>query len=461
MIKIGYHGTNQKIEFFDLEHLGKNQGQSVFPGIYFASSYNEALQWAQLAVQKSGGEPVVYIAECELNNPLDSRTTMFFGSFGQMVQAIREYFPNWFDDQGNLHKWKYDYLREKFSTARGQYNLLVYASEESGIPLIEICQNLGFDSYVSPGEFVVTSPQQILTYEEADHEYTAEELEGGSLPAEEDFEEVYINGIDLSGEHGFVGTQLAAESMASAYETKSNDYIRAARKGRPYKTMPGNRFQRRVHIRMNGGNATWFDIDMNRLFKVGSFAVKVPVLGETSEYACTISFDEWLPKLKEDIAKTGFTQLTVKRSLMEMLRFHDLKTRCTCPDFKYRHAYWATVHNEIEGEGEVRPSDITNPKDDLGKLCKHLIFAMNNKIWGDKESRIIYNYLINLKRTRKAMFDRIVAPKLGLEEQPKEEVVEPPTPSQQPEAQPEEQPGEVTPEEPVENGEIPTEDDQQ
>lgn len=62
------------------------------------------------------------------------------------------------------------------------------------------------------------------------------------------------------------------------------------------------------------------------------------------------------------------------------------------------------------------------------------------------------------------MFDHIVAPKLGLEEQPKEEVVEPPTPSQQPEAQPEGQFREVTPGEPVKTEEVveeevPTEDE--
>lgn len=417
MIKIGYHGTNGKIDVFDLDHLGKSQGQSLFPGIYFADNYNDALTYAKLAVEKFGGEPIVYIAECELESPLDIRKGgKLFNTIPDFLRFAKEYFPNWFDLWGNLPSYRFDYVNEKFSTYTGQYNFIRYAAEENKLPLYEVCTKLGFDSSIDHGQFSVLSPQQILSYQEVDHQLTDEEINQSRIPAEEDFEEVMINGIDLSGEHGFVGTQLSSTESLAAFETKSNDYIRAARKGKPYKTMPGNRFLRRLKIRMNGGNHIWFDIDMNRLFKKGSFAVKVPVIGETSEYACVISFDDWLPKLKDDIAKIGFTQLTVKRSLMEMLRFHDLKVRCSCPDFKYRHAYWLTVHNEIEDDPELRPSDKTNPKDDLGKICKHLNFCLNNKIYGDKESRIIYNYLINLKRTRRTMFDKIVAPKLGLDQ---------------------------------------------
>ena len=402
MIRIGYHGTNQKIETYNLDHLGENQGQTLFPGIYFASSYRVAKDQAELAAMKRGGKPIVYIAECELEKPITSSNTSgirIFHSYSDIENFAKEYFPDWFRGNGIL-SYKADYLRGKFETYQGQYDFIKYAASENNLPLIEVFNRLGLDSYSDPHEFVITSPQQILSFEVADHEYSREELNEFKLPAEEEMAN---------------GSPSTIDFFMSAYEAKSNDYVRASKGGKPYSSIPGNRFTRRVRIRMNGGNNVWFDIDINRIFKKGSFAIKIPVIGETDQYVSMISFDEWLPKLKNDILSTGFNQITVKRSLMEMLRFHDLRVRCTCPDFRYRHSYWLTVHNEIEGDPELRPSDKTNPRDDLGKICKHLAFIINNKVWGDKESRIIYNYLINLQRSQKALFDRIVAPKLGLD----------------------------------------------
>lgn len=313
MILIGYHGTNIEIEVFDLDHLGSGQGQSRFPGIYFSENFGVAKEYSNLAVDKNGGQPRVYVAECLLEKPLDIRKgTKLFNSFGETLAFLKEYFPNWFDENGNLLPYKEDYVTSKYETYDGQYNLIKYASEANDIPLIEVCLGLGFDSWVCDSGFVITSPQQILSFMEVDHQLSPDEINQERLPADE---------------------SLYTPEMASAFETTSNQYIQASKKGRPYKTKPGNRFLRRVYIKMNGGNNVWFDIDMNRLFRKGSFAVKIPVVGETKEYIDTISFEDWLPKLRDDIARTGFTQLTVKRSLMEMLRFHDLKVHCTCPDY--------------------------------------------------------------------------------------------------------------------------------
>lgn len=399
---IGYHGTNRKIEMFSMDHLGTVNGQSRFPGIYFSPNYDMALEYANYAVSKLGGKPIVYLAECELEKPLDARKNKrIFNSLSDILEFTKKYFPNWFGPDGNIRSYKLDYIRGKLETYNGNYNLIQYAAEENGLSLLEVCLDLGFDSLYDTSEFCITSPNQILQYCEVDHELTSEEFEEMKLITEQEIERV-------------------GQGYSIAYEAKSNDYVRASRKGKPYKTMPGNRFMRRLKIHMNGGNNVWFDLDMNRLFKKGSFSLNIPVIGETDQYTCSISFDNWLDKLKEDIGKTGFTQMTVKRSLTEMLRFSDLKVRCSCPDFKYRHAYWLTVHQEIEGDQENRPSDITNPKDDLGKVCKHLIFLINNKIYNDKESRIIYNYLVNLKRTQRFLFDRMVASKLGLETEAEE-----------------------------------------
>lgn len=398
MVLIGYHGTYTEIDSWNLENLGKNQGQTIFPGIYFSEYYDKAKEYADLAVSKFGGKARVYIAECEIEKPLDLRNNKkIFNTFRDITEFCKKYFPNWFDSEGNLLGYKIDYLDEKLRTYWGNYSIIKYAAQENGLDLKEVMLDLGFDSAIDYGEFVITSPQQILSFQEVDHQFSKEEEDIRRLPAEEEIGE--------------------RDNRYAAFEETSSGYIGKAKAGRNYKTMPGNRFLRRIRIQTNGGNNIWFDMDMNRLFRKGSFAIKVPVIGETNQYVSTISFENWLPLLKQHISETGFNQLTVKRSLAEMARFHDLKIDCTCPDYRYRLKYHNSMAGNQEGEPELRPSDITNPLNDLGPLCKHLSQVMNAKsAWFDKVSRIIYNYFINLKRSQPLLFDRIIAPKLGLDQ---------------------------------------------
>lgn len=390
MVRVGYCGESLE-EFKAREDSGLG-----FPGIFFYYGYDEAKKMAEANGCK------VYIAECELGRIKENRSGLkLFDSLSDVMVFINNYLPNWVGGDGLLLDSRRKEVNSMLGTYPGHYELVRAAADENNTDVSEILDEMGVNSITMPYGFAITSPTQILSYQEVDHQLNNEELEVESLPAEESIEEA--------------GT-------FAAFETKSNDYIRKAKHGKPYKTKPGNRFIRRVRIRTNGGNSTWFDLDVNRLFKKGSFAVKIPVIGETSEYTCIISFEDWLPKLKADILANGFSQLVVKKSLAEMMRFTDLKVRCSCPDFRYRQAYWLTVNGDIEGSPELRPSNITNPKDDLGGICKHLSLVLNNKwTYFDKVSRIIYNYFINLERSQKALFDRVVAPKLGLDELRKRE----------------------------------------
>ena len=62
MIITAYHGTSSKIEYFDLNHLGIGQGQSVFAGIYFTTDKNSATDYAQMDSERTGRPPRVYAA---------------------------------------------------------------------------------------------------------------------------------------------------------------------------------------------------------------------------------------------------------------------------------------------------------------------------------------------------------------------------------------------------------------
>lgn len=383
MEKIGYLISDTKLDFIDI-----GDPHILSGGPFGLKLYTDLDQIKNQYPGKTGG--YFYVLECELEKPIKDRDLLsIFDTYSDAESFYKNHLGK--EELGPIEERE---LREKIKNLDGQYELIDNVSRLADLSLIELCRELGFDSIYGPGYFIITDSNQALSFMEVDHNLSEDEIEERRLPAEEELEE---------------------KRPHSVFETTSNQYIQSTKKGPNYKTKPGNRFSQRVYIKMNGGNSTWFDIDMNRLFKADSFAIKIPVVGETDEYVDTISFTDWLDELKNDIAKTGFNQLTIKRSLSHKVRFSNLKIKCTCPDFHYRFSYVTTVRGDIEGDPQTIPSPITNPRDDLGKLCKHLACCLNNKVWLDKESRIIYNYLVNLKRSQPALFNKIVAPKLGLD----------------------------------------------
>lgn len=87
-----------------------------------------------------------------------------------------------------------------------------------------------------------------------------------------------------------------------------------------------------------------------------------------------------------------------------------------CPDFKYRLSYWLSQHDEIEGEKENREAQITNPNDNLGAGCKHILCILNNADWLHKISSVINNYVAYAKEHMEDLYARYIFPKLyGME----------------------------------------------
>lgn len=81
-----------------------------------------------------------------------------------------------------------------------------------------------------------------------------------------------------------------------------------------------------------------------------------------------------------------------------------------CPDFKYRFGFWATMKNINSGVPEKRPSKITNPKNNLGPGCKHVMLVLSNNSWLIKVARVINNWVIYMSKNRKKQYADIVYP---------------------------------------------------
>lgn len=81
-----------------------------------------------------------------------------------------------------------------------------------------------------------------------------------------------------------------------------------------------------------------------------------------------------------------------------------------CPDFKFRHNFWATMSDLNSGEPEKRPSKITNPYNDLGPGCKHIMLILVNTGWLIKVASVIVNYVKYMERSRERLYQEFIYP---------------------------------------------------
>ena len=94
----------------------------------------------------------------------------------------------------------------------------------------------------------------------------------------------------------------------------------------------------------------------------------------------------------------------------------DIYFRCTCPDWQYRQGYWATKNGTIVGEPETRPSNITNPHDTKGGMCKHVAMVMSNNSWIMKVASVVRNYIIYMQKHMPDLYYKVIYPALYGEE---------------------------------------------
>ena len=108
--------------------------------------------------------------------------------------------------------------------------------------------------------------------------------------------------------------------------------------------------------------------------KTGTLTVPISV----GDYTVTVHVSGIMKLVRGELDHTGQTlpdRPLVYRALRRAVDTCQIQCECTCPDFRYRHAYWATQNNYKYGTPERRPSNITNP-DNTGAVCKHTTAAL-------------------------------------------------------------------------------------
>lgn len=194
-------------------------------------------------------------------------------------------------------------------------------------------------------------------------------------------------------------------------EDKRNQLLstsKSARKEADGKT----RFQKRVKSRVRSNVSQLNKIDFNQLFKNNILTVSLDVDGETDTYLVTISFGGFLDKLRSELERPNspFSLRVVIKALINAFNSDNVYIRCSCPDFQYRFAYYLSKEDIIHGDKELRPSDITNPNNDLGDGCKHIMLVLANHSWLIKLGSVITNYYNYMEKHYKKLWADIIYP---------------------------------------------------
>lgn len=153
--------------------------------------------------------------------------------------------------------------------------------------------------------------------------------------------------------------------------------------------------KKRFNKRLNYQVSNFRGVDLQKLFEDDYFVFNTPI----KDYVCTIAFPGVFSSLKRVIRSTAGDpskinlQMVIKALRIAFDDTDDVKVNCTCADWIYRFAYWATKNGYKYGEPETRPSDITNPDDALGATCKHLDLLLSNKRWLTKAASVVNAFI--------------------------------------------------------------------
>jgi len=157
-----------------------------------------------------------------------------------------------------------------------------------------------------------------------------------------------------------------------------------------------NRYERRRFSSISTTVKEYNQINMDAFFKGDILEFGIKVHGETDDYIVTITFEGILKELQREV-KANNNRLNFKcvlRALMMSFNNRDVYVSCTCPDWKYRQAYWSTQGRYNSGTPQMdNGKKIANPNDTKGAGCKHVLLVLSNLDWMMKIASVINNYI--------------------------------------------------------------------
>jgi len=168
---------------------------------------------------------------------------------------------------------------------------------------------------------------------------------------------------------------------------KLNEITRSQAVSKTRKQSP-KRYAKRIYY----GVKDFGKLNVNDLVADDMLVITAPV----GDYMCTVAYTGVLDELELILQRQQRPNVnidTVRSAISNSIDKTDVKVNCTCADFRYRFAYFATKNNYKYGKAETRPSNITNPDDDIGAVCKHLTSLLVSKEWLRKVASIVNKFI--------------------------------------------------------------------
>ena len=141
------------------------------------------------------------------------------------------------------------------------------------------------------------------------------------------------------------------------------------------------------------------NLDMNSLFRAGLLYLQIPVQGETNNYVVEVLFDGILQAINREL-KHNQNNLEYKvfyRAIVDAINRQDVYIACSCPDWKYRFAAWASKGRYNAGRPQTIPARFTNPNDTKGAGCKHSLKVLADLDWALDLATCINNYVLYME----------------------------------------------------------------
>lgn len=206
-------------------------------------------------------------------------------------------------------------------------------------------------------------------------------------------------------------TNIIISNNKQLLEDNRRELIQKSKRGREEKDGQ-TRYEKRKRVRVSSSVASYNRINMNELFKRDTLIIGVNVVGETDNYVVTIKFYKVLDAIKKQLQQNNdkIEFKVIYKALASIFNSGDVYIECTCDDYKFRLAYWNSRSNINAGKPETRPSNITNPTNDLGPACKHISAVLANINWLMKVASVIVNYIKFMAEHQERKFADIIYP---------------------------------------------------
>ena len=193
-------------------------------------------------------------------------------------------------------------------------------------------------------------------------------------------------------------------------EKSRSDLLSKSMTAKPTKAYNTTRFERRKLQTMKTSSSIFNKLDMNSVFKSDALSLEIPVEGETNTYTVTILFDGICKDIQRELKKNDYNLefKVIYKAIVRAIKNQNMFIGCTCKDYKFRFQYIATKERYNALQAQLVPATQTNPNDDQGAGCKHILKVLDDLSWAMQLATALNNYILYMKKNKQKLFNDIM-----------------------------------------------------